>query len=860
MANVEIKGAIDLNRDVDEIGTDASENQFNFGAGKRHEMQDWKHPRPWEYEEDGYIVRRTSVWSAPGCHEGCGVLVYSDKETGEFVKLEGDPDDPFNQGRLCPRCLAFEQVIKHPNRITQPLKRIGERGTGHYEPISWDEALDTCERELKRIAVTYGPDSIHMLRGTARDIMWQVGRLGNTFGSPNEYGFLSGTACYLPRVSLMIMTYGGFLIADMSQFLAERYESPDYVVPECTIIWGCNPHISNPDFFMGHWVTDVMKRGCKLITVEPRVTWWSAHSDIHIMSRPGTDTAVAMAMLKVIIEEGLYDHEFVDRWTYGFDELAERCRGLDLDELAEMTWVPKEKLIAAARLFATSKPANIVWGLSVDMQSQGTPCAQSIAALWTITGNLDVPGGVVFTASPMGVSQPSAGAWGYYDLLTDEMQKKRVGWKEYPMYRYGLTQAMPDMCLEECEKGKVKAIWAQSSNGIACMSCETERWYEALKKVEFFVSVELFFTPMNSAYADIILPVATWAEKKGIRAHYYFLSTINPTVTPEGEVYSDAEINRRFGSRFDKDSDYLEKVSYARTKTPGWPWESDEELFDTMLEPSGFTYKELQEHGPAYQVYKYRKYETGDLRPDGQLGFNTPTGRIELYSSLFEKFSYDPLPYIEEPGVGPKTSPKLYKEYPLIMITGARTTSFFHSEHRQIPYLRQLTPDPWVQIHPRVASANGISEGDWVWIENKVRKADRTIVESTSNPLPQDLDDGGEWEVRRCMQRAKVTYEVPEHAIAAQHGWWFPEQSATEPNLFGMRQSNVNQLMRNKPGQTGFGADLKCTLAKVYPATPAEVAALPKEHWRKFDTRELARGVDPVTGAAVAKNTVGKEA
>ena len=258
-----------LEKDRDDIGTTKEENQFNFGAGERPEMQDWKHPGEWQYMEDGMLVTRTSVWSAPGCHEGCGVLVYSDPETGRFIKCEGDPDDPYNRGALCPRCLAFKQVEFHPDRILYPMKRAGERGENKWERISWDEALETCYKEFRRISMTYGGDSIHCLRGTARDNQWQVGRMANTMGSPNEYGFLSGTACYLPRLSLMIMTYGGMLIADFSQFSALRYDDPEWVCPECTIVWGCNPTISNPDFFMGHWVTDAMKMGCKLISVEP---------------------------------------------------------------------------------------------------------------------------------------------------------------------------------------------------------------------------------------------------------------------------------------------------------------------------------------------------------------------------------------------------------------------------------------------------------------------------------------------------------------------------------------------------------------------------------------------------------------
>lgn len=764
-----------IKKEKDEIGVSKQENQFNFGAGRKHDIQDWQPQKPYQYEEDGYIVTRTSVWSAPGCHEGCGVLTYCDKETGKLVKIEGDPEDPYNQGRLCPRCLAFKQVEYHPDRILYPMKRMGKRGSGQWERISWEEAFDTCEREYKRIAKTYGPEYIHGHRGTARDIMWQVGRLMNTMGSPNEYGALSGTACYLPRVSLMIMTYGGMLIADMSQFHTDRYDNPEWECPQCTIVWGCNPTISNPDFFMGHWVTDVMKRGCKLISIEPRVTWLAAHADVHIALRPGTDTAIAMGMLKVIIEEELYDRDFVEKWTHGFAELAERCKSLSLDELAEMTWVPKEKIVEAARLFAAAKPANIVWGLAVDMQSQGTPCAQAIAALWTITGNLDIPGGVVYTAAPMGVDQPSAGAWGYYDLLPEEMQKKRIGWDEYPMYRYGLTQAMPDMCLEAAEQGKLKGLWIQSSNTITTMSCETERWYEALKQCEFVAAVDIFMNPTIQAYADIVMPVKTWAEKAGVRAHYYFLSAIAGGVATEGEAKSDCEINRELGRRFREDA---------------WPWENEIGVYDEIVKPSGYTWEQLRDRGPVYQKYVYRKYEKGLLRPDGEPGFNTPTGKVELYSSLFDMIGYDPLPYIEEPGVGPVTTPEWYHgEYPLIMITGARTTSFFHSEHRQIPYLRQLTPDPWVQIHPETAAKQNISEGDWVWIENSRG---------------------------RCRQRARVTYEVHPRMVAAQHGWWFPEQDGAEPNLYGFRQSNINQLLKNKAGKTGFGADLKCTLCKIY--------------------------------------------
>ena len=744
------------------------------------------------YDENGELAEgveriRTQCYF---CHANCGVLAYV--KDGDVIKIEGDPDYS-NQGGLCCRGTSALLHVNHPARINHALKRAGEKGENKWEQISWEEALDTCYREFKRISMTYGGDAIHCHRGTARDNMWQVGRLGNTFNCPNECGVLSGLACYLPRVSLMIMSYGGMQIADMSQFFARRYEDPNWVCPECTIVWGCNPTISNPDFYMGHWVTDVMKMGCKLISVEPRVTWLAAHADIHVRLRPGTDTYVAMGMLKVMIEEDLYDHDFVDRWTYGFDELSERARSFSLEDIEKITWVPKATIEEAARMFATSKPANIVWGLAIDMQSQGTPTAQAVAALWAITGNLDVPGGMCYTAAPMGVDQPSAGGWGYYDLLSEDMMKKRVGWMEFPMYRYGLTQSNPDIELLEHQQGKFKGAWVQCSNAIACMSLEVEGWYEAMKGLEFVAAVDIFMTPTIQACADIVMPAQTWAEKHSVRAHYYFLSAITGSCAVEGEALSDCEINRRLGRKFDADEEFKNAIGRP-LDVNGWPWETEDEVYDEILKPSGFTFDELRENGPVYQKYEYRKYETGGLRPDGQPGFNTPTGRIELWSTLLDKFGYDPLPYAEEPGIGPITTPDLFEDYPLIMITGARTTSFFHSEHRQVPRMRNLKKDNNVYLNPKTAEEYGLKNGEWVWVENVYG---------------------------RCKAQVEVTnlYQDP-RVIACDHAWWHPEGDAE--GLYESHDLNVNNLLPGIPGRAGFGSNYKTTLVKLYKVTPED--------------------------------------
>ncbi|MDR1185737.1 MAG: molybdopterin-dependent oxidoreductase [Coriobacteriales bacterium] len=735
--------------------------------------------RPWQWEESGYTVTRTSSWTAPGCHEGCGVLLYT--KDGILEKVEGDPEDPFNQGRLCPRCFTLPTVLYHEDRIKHPMRRVGERGEGKWEQISWSEALDICEREFKRIAEAYGPETIHFWRGTGRDIFWQVGRLAYAMGTPNEYAPSSGTSCYLPRLAAMIMTTGGQTIHDQSQFFADRYDNPDWVLPECILMWGCNPTLSNTDFFLGHWNTDCMKLGSKLITVDPRVTWLASRSEYHLQLRPGTDAALALGLLNVIINEDLYDHDFVDRWTYGFDELTERVQEYPVEKVAEITWIPAERIRGAARLYATSKPACIVWGLALDMMKNGVPASQAVAALWTITGNFDIPGGNVFTQFPMDVRQMMSGGWGYEEFLSEEMQKKRIGYDEYPMYRFGLLNAQPDLALERAEAGLLKGLWIQSSNGIACMACEVDRWTEVIKNAEFVAACDLFMTPTIQVAADIVLPVACWPEKKSLRGHYYYLAPICGSVTPVGEVKSDAEINRLLGKRFNEEA---------------WPWDNEEEILDTILKPSGFTYQELRDRGYVYPEYTYRKYEKGLLRADGQPGFHTPTGRVELYSIHFQNFGYDPLPYYEEPALSPVSTPDLYKEYNLVLMTGARSPVFFHSEHRQIPYLRQINSDPYVEIHPDFAKENDINEGDWVWLEN-----------------PRG----------RCRQRAKLTQAILPGTALGQHAWWYPEEEGSEPHLYGMRPVNINYLLVNAPAVHGFGADIKATLCKIYKVKEGEM-------------------------------------
>jgi anaerobic selenocysteine-containing dehydrogenase len=203
------------------------------------------------------------------------------------------------------------------------------------------------------------------------------------------------------------------------------------------------------------------------------------------------------------------------------------------------------------------------------------------------------------------------------------------------------------------------------------------------------------------------------------------------------------------------------------------------------------TFKELRDNEPLFMKFEYRKFEKGLLRQDKLPGFNTPTGKIEIHSTLLEQFGYDPLPKYEEPILSPYSTPELAKKYPLILTTGGRLPVFFHSEHRQVGGgMREIIPDPIVEIHPETAKKFGISNGDWVWIENHHGK---------------------------CRMKAKLTPTIRPDVVHAQHSWWFPEKAMEEPTLGGAWESNINLLLPSGlQGKTGFGYPFKVNLCKIY--------------------------------------------
>ena len=773
------------------------------------------YPKQLHWQEGDLTATRTTMWSGPGCHEGCQIIFYTDKD-GKLVKTEGDPNSPFSQGRLCMRCLELPQLVNHPDRLKYPLKRAGERGEDKWERISWDEAYDIIGEHVKKYQEESGPESIISMIGTGRNVSQVIAhnQYAN-FGGPDlTLCFLSGDSCMLPRTALCYVMMGNQWVADMSQFRETRYEDDaDWRPPECIVVWGTNPVINNSDAFLGHWIVEAMKRGSELITIDPKLTWMAAKSKYWIQLRPGTDAALALGMLNVIINEDLIDHDFVEKWTYGYDQLKERVQEYTPEKCAEICWIDKDLLVEAARFYANSKPSTIHWGLAVDMSKIGTQTAQAIGCLAGVTGNIDNPGGniLIDQASGLDFSYNSG-----IEYLAEGMIEKRLGNQKYNLKKYGFSaSSQSDSILEACETGldemgnprPVRMLWIQSSNPITNMGQDAPRIYRAMKKVDFIVDIDLFKTPFAVACSDLLLPCAMSNERDCIRVWFDPMRSLTKC-SSYYEAKEDEAIMIELGHKI------------APQNWPDWV-QVPRDYMNWRLQAGnvGFSMEDLEEkyHGMHYSPFRYYKYKEGLLRPDGAPGFMTPTGRYEFFITLFYQWGDDPLPFYEEPPTSPYSTPELAEEYPFVLTTGTRSFEFFHSEWRQKGTIsRELHPWPRFTIHPDTAEKLGITEGQWCWIENQMGK---------------------------MKQTAHLHPGVDPRVINTEHGWWYPEREAAEPTLFGVFDSNPNNLIPMcENGASGYGAPIKSGLCKVYAVTPENDTLEDQPTWQVTATNGYTHG------------------
>ncbi|MFQ6111297.1 MAG: molybdopterin-dependent oxidoreductase, partial [Nitrospinota bacterium] len=436
------------------------------------------------------------------CHCCCEVVVTVGD--GAVKKIEGDPSSPHSRGMLCSKGLASRQLLYHPERLTRPLMRVGERGEGRWREASWEEALGTIAERLLEIRERYGPQAVAFGQGTDRGWFNVFVRLANSFGSPN-WGEPGMAQCFYPRATASALTFG-----------TELMECPSYEKTRCMLLWGIKPSATWAQ--KASYMMDARARGARLIVVDPRFIPMAAKADIWLRPRPGTDCALALGMLNVILEEGLYERDFIERWTIGFEELRARAGEYPLAKVETITWVPAEKIRAAARLFAENKPACITQCLALDQNIDTIQTSRAINLLTALTGNVDIPGGNVMDMF-VGSGYPDIWRQNFErrDAISEEMWEKRLGAREYPLLSGREAILAPGAHMptvwEAMLAGKpypIKAMVIHGSNTVVSFA-HSQRVREALLTLDFISVAECFMTETTSL-ADVVLPAGTWLE------------------------------------------------------------------------------------------------------------------------------------------------------------------------------------------------------------------------------------------------------------------------------------------------------------------------------------------------------------
>lgn len=720
--------------------------------------------------------RKIVKTTCKGCHGGCGVLVTV--EDGVIIHVEGNPES-LTEGTMCAKGLSQLQHVNNPYRIKYPMKRTGMKGEGKWQRISWDEALDTIAEKVNEAREKYGPHTIAISQGTGRGCNRYIHRLARSIGSANT--ITPGYVCHSPRIGIYGLVTGyGRLYCDYHGWGGEY--------PKTQIILAKQLEISSADSEMAYWFMKSLDHVKNLIVIDPRATAMTSRAAEWLQLRPGTDVALLLGMMNVIISEDLYDKEFVENWTYGFEELKKRAAEYPLEKVEQITWVPREKIAHAARLFAIDTPGTIQVGSSVERQANAGQNIRAVVDLLGITGNIERPGSMMsWVLPPTGLMEDF-----FNEIpITPEMKSKIRGGS---VHRMGAARtAHSDTVIKEIVSGHPDHIrvWIAIAGQQIVHLANTPEVIKAYENEDYFrVQCDLFMGPA-AEFADIVLPVAHYLELDDIYDMHprFFISAHNKCVEPPGEARSDAwitlEIGKRVAPRY-------------------WPWNTVEEMLDYQLRRGNITWKEFSEKVTVACTGKdqiYYKYKTDYWRKGG--GFPTPTGKLELYSTVLEGLGYDPLPQFVEPGESPYSTPDLYKEYPYVLTSGYRAPFYFLAQYRNIPWLRSFMVYPTAQIHPETAKKHGIKDGDWIWIES-----------------PRG----------RIRQVVRVFPGIDPRVVMATANCFYPEEP---PPLHGLTISNPNMLTSNDHCDPMYGApDLTCLLCKIYKVEKADMKDLPMGAYR----------------------------
>ena len=636
---------------------------------------------------DTGIEVRKSVCAICDPGTQCGLDLYV--KDGRIIKVAGTKEAPHSHGTLCSKGAAMRQYVYSPDRILTPLRRIGERGSGEFKPISWDEALDEIAMKLGKFKQEYGPESVMFYSGYAKWARAYLMRFALDFGSPNY--LTESSTCATAMVMAQQLTYGAPAAADLKN-------------TNCVVYWSHNPSATKGLNLAG--INKKIEAGVKVIVIDPRVTDIAQRADVFLQIRPGTDGALALAFGNVIVEEELYDKEFVATWTRGFEEYRTLVAGMSPEKAADICGVSAADIRTAARMYATAKPACIHFSAApVVHHTNGVQNYRAVFCLIPLTGNMDIAGGnrmnpPSIAHMPGGFPTREREFTGSHRLAD---MPERIGAGRFPIWARLSNEAQACDIPRQIATGEpypLKALFALGLNHR--MWPASQRFIEHICELDFIVNADLFLTD-SAKYADIVLPSSSSAERRELRCWPMgYAQFTQPAIEPLGESKSDVWILSELSKRMELGDELLEAGIEA--------------CVDWILEPSGLTVAELNKHPegmwvPGAKPPAEHKYLNG--------GFRTPSGKVEFVSSILEEIDgegFEALPSYREPAMSPVSQPDLAQKYPFVLGLGARLPMYQHSRTFRLPWTRALSPDPHADVHPEDAAAAGIADGEWMKI------------------------------------------------------------------------------------------------------------------------------------------------
>lgn len=621
------------------------------------------------------------------CGEQC--LIDAVVQDGKICSVQKACSRPHITGNLCVKGAALKQYIHHKDRIEHPMRRVGPKGSGRYEPVSWDEAIQAIAERLRETKEKYGPEGTIFYVGHPHWLRKTLAELSAAYGTPNFC--TESSTCHLAMDIAWALVAGETL----------RFDAKNC---DTMLVWSSNPAYSEKDKM--DMVSALKKRGANLIVVDPRVTPFADAATLHLQLYPGTDGALALGIAHVIIKEGLEDREFIRAYTCGYEEYKTYVEQFPPERAAEITGVSAEKIVRAARMIAAGRTSLRTSGCAVVHCVNGVQNQRAAFLLLALTGNIDCSGGNLNTGAPKAALDTFHHALAQRPNVEHDISDGR-----YPVWNdvvnnEGQCIRLADAILN-ADPYPIRNFLAFGMN--VGMWPRPDRIRKALHEVEFSVVSELFWNEACET-ADYVLPCTASPEMDQLIAtgddHILFIPRV---VEPEDKL-TDIDIMLRLAHALDLKGDFLSCADY-------------DAYLERTLKTTGLTLEEVKaapEGVPARILKSGKKYGC-------EAGFNTPSGKIEFCSKLLEKYSdrtgYDPLPIYKDwrETAGDR------KRYPFVLVAGGRKAHFFHSRTYRLSWLSDLEGHTLLGICPKDAEILGVSEGDLVRLTTPVGSLDYRV-------------------------------------------------------------------------------------------------------------------------------------